>query len=204
MCVTIAACWWGSRFIVSAAWPVEPVIKSNVWWVPHSSPWLQNQLNGSIYFIYWINSILLCNRAHSELLLGLWNASDIASITGLILLEIPSSDIPAGILAPPVLGSSIYCVNCVYIGAAVIRMLPVCTCDSNIFMGFVAWKPCLLVLLIPVWSVCPFSFVPCRLLWQTHYLWGSGDAELCHDSIDKGKEVRPTTHRPHPRVVHPE
>lgn len=64
MCVTIAACWWGSRFIVSAAWPVEPVIKSNVWWVPHSSPWLQNQLNGSIYFIYWINSILLCNRAH--------------------------------------------------------------------------------------------------------------------------------------------
>lgn len=65
MCVTIAACWWGSRFIVSAAWPVEPVIKSNVWWVPHSSPWLQNQLNGSIYFIYWINSILLCNRAHS-------------------------------------------------------------------------------------------------------------------------------------------
>lgn len=59
-------------------------------------------------------------------------------VSGLILLEIPSSDIPAGILAPPVLGSSIYCVNCVYIGAAVIRMLPVCTCDSNIFMGFVA------------------------------------------------------------------
>lgn len=101
MCVTIAACWWGSRFIVSAAWPVEPVIKSNVWWVPHSSPWLQNQLNGSIYFIYWINSILLCNRAHSELLLGLWNASDIASITGLILLEIPSSDIPAVLVAWP-------------------------------------------------------------------------------------------------------